>query len=297
MGERTVTGRELVPGLVCAALLWLVSSAGVAAVLPYVPAGLAASASMLITGGLCLALRRLGGGGKVRWRREHWPIAAVSGGLYGAYMVLSAYWTALAGLRELTVSFSLQCLTLLIGLSLVKDLYIRPRTVLSVAVTAVGAVCAMELGTADSLLLWCLVPLGLLLAWTLWLILTLDLAEEYPLRFTVGWQNVLGGLMALPVAIFDPAGIAVPDGGAALLFAAGACLWSGGLPLLLGRLKGRTPIAGSVVFGAIPVCGLLGWKLVGEGLSSGLHVFGLGLLCVGVVLACLDMLGIGTVKE
>lgn len=272
-----------------AALIWLADLAGVAAMSEYAPAGLLASASMLSSGVLGLAVGRVRSGAGIRWRREHWPVAAVSSGLYAAYMVLAGYWASLAGLRELAVAFSLQCLTLLIGLSLVKDLYIRPRTVLSVAVTAIGAVCAMGVGAEKLPLSWYLVPLGLLLAWTLWLILTLDLTEEYPVEFTVGWQNVWGGLMALPVAIFDPNGISRPGGRALLLFLGGACLWSGGLPLLLGRLKGRNSIAGSLVFGAIPVCGLLVWELLGERLTEGLAVFGLGLLCVGVVLASVDM--------
>lgn len=287
-----------IAALAAAALIWLLDLAGVAAMAEHAPAGLLAAGTMLISGVLGLAVRKVRARPGLRWRREHWPVAAVSSVLYAGYVVLASYWASLAGLSELAVAFSLQCLTLLIGLSLVKDLYIRPRTVLSVAVTAIGAVCAMGMGTlADSLLLWCLVPLGMLLTWTLWLILTLDLAEEYPSDYTVSWQNVWGGLMALPVAIFDPAGFSAPGCGALLLFVGGACLWSGGLPLLLLRLKGVNLIAGSILFGTLPVCCLLGWRLAGESHPSGLHVFGASLLCVGVVLACLDMGGTRKEKE
>lgn len=292
-----MTNKVGAAALAGAALVWLLNLAGLTLLAEQIPAGLLASASMLISGVLGLAVRRAGSGAGIRWRREHWPVAAVSSGLYAGYMVLAACWASLAGLGELTVAFSLQCLTLLIGLSLVKEQYIRPRTVLSVAVTAIGAVCAMGMGGRELRLVWYLVPLGLLITWTLWLILTLDLAEEYPAQFVVGWQNVWGGLMALSVAVFDPKGIACPGGGALLLFLGGAVLWSIGLPLLLGRLKGRNTISGSLVFGAMPVCGLLGWKLLGEQLAPGLPMLGLGLLCVGEVLACADMLGTRQEKE
>ena len=276
--------------LAVAALAWCFSFYGTAAVSDAGPAGLFAAASMLVSGGELLLSRRLRRRPGVKWNRESLPPAAAAAAFYALYFVCASYFAAYIGVAELTAVFSLQSLTCLIGFSLVKELYIRQRTILCVGIISIGAVCVVQLSPLGvPAPVWGSLLLGLLLCWTLSVILTLDLMAEDPADFILGWQNLMGGEIALPAATLDPAGYSVPDGAALVLFLAGSCLWGAGMPVLFQRLRTSDAISSGIVFSAVPICCMLARSIVFEGASSGLHTLGFCLLCVGVALTYFDI--------
>lgn len=272
------------------ALAWCFSFYGMAAVSAAAPVGLLAAASMLASGGVLLLAQRLRRRPGVKWNRKSLPPVAAAAAFYALYFVFASYFAVYVGVAELTAVFSLQSLTCLIGFSLVKELYIRQRTILCVGVISIGAVCVAQLSPfGGPSPVWCALLLGLLLCWTLSVILTLDLMEEYPADFLLGWQNLMGGLIALPIAILDPTGFSVPDGTALLLFLAGACIWGMSMPVLFQELQASDTISSGVVFSAVPICCMLAGKIVLEGAGSGVQILGFCLLCVGVALTYFDI--------
>lgn len=271
-------------------LIWCLSFCGMAAMAGAAPAGLFAAVSMLVSGGELILIRRVRRRPRVGWSRESLPPASASAAFYALYFVLASYLAVQVGAGELAAVFSMQGLTCLIGFSLVKELYIRQRTILCVGITSIGAVCVIRISALGrSAPAWCALLLGLLLCWTLYVILTLDLMAEYPADFVLGWQNLIGGLIALPAAILDPTGFFVPDGAALLVFLAGACLWGAGMPVLFKKLQTSGAISSGVLFSAAPICCMLVWRIMFEGADSRLQMFGFWLLCVGAALTYFDI--------
>ncbi len=283
---------ERVWPLAVLSLIWYLSFCGIAAMAEYGPVGVFAGNSMFLSGGALALVEKFRHRSRVKWKKKSLPPAATATVFYALYVVSASYLAVYSGVVELAAVSSLQSLAFLIGFSLVKELYIRQRTILCVGITSIGAVCAMEIAApVGSLFLWCVLLLGTLLCWTLYVILTLDLMEAYPVDFILARQNLTGGALALSTAVLDPSGFSIPGGVPVLFFLSGACLWGLGMPLLLKGLQTPDKISSDILFSAVPICCMLACRLVFEGGGSRLQILGLCLLCAGTALAYFDMRG------